>query len=76
MEKKEEKKRKTKKIIFGGIVVLAATALGGVLAYKKCPKFKGLIDSGVSKMFKGGKKDTVDISVKIKERPNRTYEKL
>lgn len=63
----EEQKKKKKKIwIALGIVVTTAAVVGGsVVAYKKCPKFKGMVKSAIKYL----KTDT-DVATPKKELHN------
>lgn len=68
---KKEKSKKKKVAIGIGLTVLAI--LGGVVAYKKCPKFKGFVDLGVSKI-KGTIKTEKEPTPSFNTKPYRKYE--
>lgn len=63
-----EKKNKKKKRIATGLVVTALVAgCGGVLAYKKCPKFNKAVNKGLSFIldsFKGPEPKKIFVKTK------------
>lgn len=78
-----EKKKKKKKVILWTVLGLTALIGGSAIAYKKSPKFKGLIDSGASKLKDVFKKKEVVTKSPKRELPeinlkpyNRKYERL
>lgn len=73
---KKENKKKKKVVIGIGLTVL--TILGGIIAYKKCPKFKDFVDSGVFKIketFKIEKEPTPSFTTKPYVRKYELYKK-
>lgn len=68
----ENKKNKKRKVAIGiGLALLAI--VGGIVAYKKSPKFKGFVDSGVSKIKNFVKKDE-ESTPTFNTKPYRKYE--
>ena len=75
MEEKKKKKRWKIALLVGLPVV---GVIGGIVAYKKCPKFKGLIDAGVSKVCKKETQTPVQTTPQVNTKPfggGRRYEK-
>lgn len=73
-----EKKNKRRNRIIIGVGIGTLTFIGGVILYKKCPKVKGIVDLGVSKMVgmcKGTKTEPESKlpDFKIKPRTYKTY---
>ena len=75
-----EKKKKRKKVFLWTAVGLAVAIGGSLIAYKKSPKFKGLVNSGASRIkdvFKGSKNEVTKKELpEINVKPYRKYERL
>lgn len=72
---KNNKKKRNRVAIGIGMTVVAI--IGGVVAYKKCPKFKGVVDLGFSKLLGIFKKEASETTIetpKFNTKPFRTYE--
>ena len=70
-------KKKKRNMVALGIGITAVAIIGGVVAYKKCPKFKGIVVLGVSKLLGVFKKETPKATIetpKFNTKPFRTYE--
>jgi hypothetical protein len=70
-----EKKNKRRNRIIVGIGIGTLTFIGGVILYKKCPKVRGIVDLGVSKVV-GMCKGTTESKLpdfKTKPRTYKTY---
>lgn len=71
-----EKKNKRRNKIIIGVGIGTLTFIGGIILYRKCPKVKGVVDLGVSKvigMCKGTKESTELSDFKTKPRTYKTY---
>ena len=72
----KDKKKKRNRVAVG-IGITAVAIIGSVVAYKKCPKFKGVVDFGFSKFLSVFKKETPKTTIetpKFNTKPFRTYE--
>lgn len=72
----KDKKKKRNRVALG-IGITAVAIIGGVVAYKKCPKFKDVVDLGVSKLLGVFKKEAPKTTIetpKFNTKPFRTYE--